>query len=365
MSGPSAPASPGSRPELGTTRIAHQAGTLGPGREDESPTPYERPILQEPVWTWEIPVYFYAGGLAGASAGLGVLAEARGNDVLARRAFDVALAGAVASPALLTSDLGRPERFLRMLRMFKVTSPMSVGSWILTAFGATTAGGWLGHRLGTDAVAGRLARGAAALLGLPLGSYTAALVANTAVPAWHESRRLLPFVFVSGAATSAGGALAALTPLEHAAPARRLALGGAVAELVTKEAMERGLGDLSDAYESGPAHRAGIGGKAAIAAGAATIAVAGGRSRLAAAVGGALLNAGALLARWSVFKAGFQSAADRRHTVNPQRERVRSGPSPGGSTRRTSVTAPSGSHGTPAHGEAVRAGRPAPEAEEG
>jgi DMSO reductase anchor subunit len=306
-----------------------------------------RPVIKSPVWTWEIPTYFYAGGLAGASAGVSRLAEARGNGVLARRASAVALAGAVASPALLISDLGRPARFLHMLRMFKVTSPMSVGSWILAAFGSAAGAGAADHALGGRLPGGRAARTAAAVLGLPVSSYTAALVANTAVPAWHESRRILPFVFVSGAAASAGGALAALTPVEDAAPARRLALAGAVAELVLKETMEHRLGELSDAYKEGTAHRLGMAARTLIAAGGSTILLGGGRSRRSAVAGGALLNAGALAARWSVYKAGFQSAENPRHTVAPQRARIASGATRGASTRERPAGAVTG-RGTPA-----------------
>jgi ferredoxin len=98
----------------------------------------ERPVIKEPVWKPEIPFYFYAGGVGGASAGLALLSELRGNRVLARRAWAIALAGALASPALLISDLGVSRRFLNMLRMFKVTSPMNIGSWILAAFGTAT-----------------------------------------------------------------------------------------------------------------------------------------------------------------------------------------------------------------------------------
>jgi formate-dependent nitrite reductase membrane component NrfD len=279
----------------------------------------DRPIIKPPVWTWEIPVYFYVGGLAGTSAGVSRLAEASGNQALARRASAVAAAGAVVSPALLISDLGRPERFLHMLRMFKVTSPMSVGSWVLAAFGAAASAGAADHVVGGRLPAGRLARTVAAGLGLPLASYTAALVANTAVPVWHESRRTLPFVFVSGAAASAGGALTVLTPLDAAGPARRLAVAGAVAEIVATKAMERSVGDLSDAY----ARRLSVSALAGFAAGGATVAVAGRRSRAAAVAGGLVLNGAALLTRWNVYKAGFASARNPRHTVAPQRDRVK------------------------------------------
>jgi subtilisin family serine protease len=130
---------------------------------------------------------------------------------VARRAWATALVGATASPALLISDLGVPRRFLNMLRMFKVTSPMSVGSWILAGFGTATAPAALhalsGGRLGA---AGRAAQVTSAVLGMPLASYTAALVSNTAVPVWHHARHELPFVFAAGAAMSAGAAAVAL-----------------------------------------------------------------------------------------------------------------------------------------------------------
>jgi formate-dependent nitrite reductase membrane component NrfD len=286
-------------------------------RPATQPAP-SKPVIKAPVWTWEIPFYFYTDDLAGASAGLSRLAEASGNPVLARRASGLALAGAVASPALLISDLGRPERFLNMLRMFKVTSPMSVGSWILAGFGSAAGAGWLDHVSGGRVPGGRHARTVAAVLGMPLASYTAVLVANTAVPAWHESRRILPFVFVAGAGASAGAGLLALTPPRHAAPARRLAFSGAVAEIGLATLMERRLGELSDAYSTGAAHKLGIAAKVLLAGGAAaTLRSAG--SRRAAVTAGALVTAGAVLARWSVFRAGFQSAADPRHTIASQR----------------------------------------------
>ena len=174
---------------------------------------YGQPVLKRPVWTREIPLYLFAGGLAGASAGVAFLAGTRGDPLLARRAWIVASAGIAASPPLLISDLGRPERFANMLRLFKVTSPMSVGSWILSVSGASTSLAAL------NAVTGRwrrpavVARPTAALFGLGLSTYTAALLTNTAVPVWHEARDTLPFVFASGAALSAGGACAAATPV--------------------------------------------------------------------------------------------------------------------------------------------------------
>ncbi len=307
-----------------------------------------QPVLKQPVWTWEIPFYFYTGGLAGASAGLAYLAELRGNETLAHRAWATAGVGITLSPALLTSDLGVPLRFLNMLRMFKVTSPMSVGSWILSASAGTTmlaaANAWLGvfPRLS------RPARPLAALLGLPLSTYTAALVANTAVPVWHEARRELPFVFGSGAALSAGAAALALTPTRHAAPARRLALAGAVLESVTNDLMHRRLGEHGEVYKKGQAGLFTSLARGAVTSGALLAATRARSSRVAAVAAGALLSFGAVSARWSVFRAGFQSVADPEYVVGPQRRAIERGSRRGASRHEPRVGAPDPGVGSPA-----------------
>jgi hypothetical protein len=286
----------------------------------------DRPILKEPTWTPEIPTYFYVGGLAGASAALGWVSGIAGEDDAARRAWLVAFGGSLASPALLISDLGRPARFLNMLRMFKITSPMSVGSWVLAAFGTATAPAAL-HAVVGIGRAGRIAQAGSALLGLPLAAYTAALIGNTAIPVWHHARIQLPFIFVAGAAASAGAMGAMLSPVEQAGAARRLALAGAAAELALTQAMERRLdGDgVGTPYHEGPAGYLGTAAKALTGAGALALAARGGRSRRWALAGGALVTAGALAERWSIFRAGFQSAARPQDVVVPQRRALRDG----------------------------------------
>jgi hypothetical protein len=288
--------------------------------EAEPRSYYGEPVLAQPVWTPEIPAYFFLGGLTGATAPLTLVASVRGNDVLARRAAAIVLAGSLASPALLISDLGRPSRFLYMLRMFKPTSPMSVGSWVLSGFGATAAASAARELLGLLPRGGRAAQGAGALLGPLLSTYTGALIAQTAVPAWHEARRELPFVFAAGSLASAGAMAQLVTPYRHAAPARRMATAGSAAELLAVWAMERRLGALGEPYKQG---RVGVLARAAkllTAAGGAATPLARGRPAIAKAGAAATLT-GALLERWAIFRAGFASARDPRYVVGPQRER--------------------------------------------
>jgi hypothetical protein len=291
--------------------------------EEEARSYYGHPVLKEPAWTWEIPWYLFAGGLAGASSSLSLAARLGGNEKISRAALLTALGGVTASPVLLISDLGRPERFYQMLRIFKPTSPMSMGTWILTGFGLTTGAAATSDLLGVFPRAGRLMQGLSALLGPMLSTYTAVLIAATSVPVWHGARRELPFVFASSLAASAGSAAAILTPVEDAGPARRLAVSGAVAELVLTTVMKRRLGSLlAEPYEKGVAGRYEKIARTLTGAGAALMALAGRKSRAASVAGGALVLAGAATERWAVFKAGFESARDPKYTVIPQRERL-------------------------------------------
>ncbi|MFN2629027.1 MAG: NrfD/PsrC family molybdoenzyme membrane anchor subunit [Gaiellaceae bacterium] len=225
---------------------------------------YGRPIVKEPTWTWEIPVYFFAGGLGGASAALSLGARIAGQDKLARTSLYVGAAGDLVSPMLLISDLGRPERFLNMLRVFKVTSPMSVGSWVLVFSGGASSTAALLELLGVLKPIKLLAEIVCAAFGPPLATYTGALVANTAVPVWSEGRAKLPFVFGSSACASAGAASALLLHPGEAGPARRLACGGAVGELAAMRLMEHRLGPLGSAsrrraVQTGPRREADTG----------------------------------------------------------------------------------------------------------
>lgn len=284
---------------------------------------YGRPILKAPVWSWEVPIYVFTGGLAGVSAGLGFGARLAGNDELARRAWAVGFAAMWASPLLLILDLGRPSRFHHMLRVFKPTSPMSVGSWVLLGCGSATSVAAAHEALAWfPRPVARAAEAVAAALGLPLATYTGVLVANTAVPIWHEARHELPFVFGGSAMASAGAAAVIATPPRGAGPARRLTLAGALVEGTASNVMERRLGELGGPYREGRTRWLWTAAKTLSAVGALVAGLGGRNDRRLAVAGGAAVLAGSMLVRWSVFRAGSRSARLPEHTVKPQRERL-------------------------------------------
>jgi formate-dependent nitrite reductase membrane component NrfD len=245
-----------------------------------------------------------------------------GNDTLARRALYVGAVADLVSPALLISDLGRPERFHHMLRVVKVTSPMNLGSWVLLVNGGATTTAAVLQLLGKWKPLRILASIVAALAGPPLATYTGVLVADTAIPVWHDARHELPWIFGASAAASAGAAASMFVPPRDAGPARRVAVAGVLVEGALMQTMEHRLGTVGEVYHAGEASRFSSAAKGLSAAGAALLALRGRKSRGAAVVGGALVCAGELCLRWAVFKAGFQSARDPKYVVESQRRRV-------------------------------------------
>ena len=193
-------------------------------------------LLKEPQWTWEIPVYLFAGGAAGASALIGGVAKLTGKDErIARDAHLVAAGGAILSTGLLISDLGRPERFLNMLRVFKIQSPMSVGAWVLALFGITSGAAAFAElverrlEIGPIHVLGNIAEGFSAALGLPLATYTGVLIGATAIPAWHHNIKTLPIHFgMSGLAS--GVSVLELLGNDDSPALNRLAMGATAME---------------------------------------------------------------------------------------------------------------------------------------
>jgi formate-dependent nitrite reductase membrane component NrfD len=283
---------------------------------------YGRPVVKETVWGPDIPSYLFLGGLAGASSALAAGAHLTGHQELSRAA-KAGAAGAISlSMVALVHDLGRPARFINMLRVFKVTSPMSVGTWIVSGYtplALAAAAAAVTRKLPRAGLAATIA---AAALGPAVASYTSVLLADTAAPAWHDAYRELPFVFTGSAATAAGGlGMLAVAPV-HAVQAVRFAVVGAAGELTAKSLLLRRLGDAAEPYQKGRAGTLMEAGEVLTAAGLAG-AVLAGRSRTAAALSGAALMAASALTRFGVFEAGRTSARDPKYTVGPQRERLR------------------------------------------
>src|SRR4051794_38941315 len=273
--------------------------------EAEFESYYGRQIIKTPTWkTPDVPLYLFLGGLAGASAVLAEGAALTGRPELERVARLAAAGGAAAGTVALVHDLGRPERFLNMLRVLKPTSPLSVGSFILAPFAGLSTAAAASHVTGLLPRLGRLAGAGAAALGPPLATYTAALVANTAVPAWHEAHRELPFVFGGSGAQAAGGLAMMLVPLDQAGPARRMALAGVAIELVAAERiLQKGL--VAEPYRIGrPGRLMRLARNVSIGAAAAT-ALAGRRSRVLSTVAGAAYLTASLATRFGVFEAGL------------------------------------------------------------
>jgi formate-dependent nitrite reductase membrane component NrfD len=208
-------------------------------------TYYDVPLLKPPVWTWEVPAYFFVGGAAGGAAVIGAIAQWTGaNGNLARDARWIAAAGAPVSAALLTADLGRPERFINMLRVFKPQSAMSVGSWTLSAFSASTAAALVPiSAISTTAVP------FSAVLGCGMLTYTGVLIGATAIPVWNAHVRTLPIHF---AASGMASAAALLTLLGHDDPAiNRIALGAAAVEMLKGASIESNRAPVSEPLRAG------------------------------------------------------------------------------------------------------------------
>lgn len=301
--------------------------------EAEFTSYYGRPIVKPAPWEHDIAAYLFSGGLAAGSSLLAAGADVRDLPALRRTGRLGALAALGFSMAALVHDLGRPERFLNMMRTVKLTSPMSVGTWILSFYGpfaGTAAAAELVGLLPEEKLPAplrllrTLGRPAGLIAGVtapPVATYTAVLLADTATPSWHAAYQELPFVFAGSALAASGGLGMISAPVDQAGPARRMAAGGAVVELVAEKVMERSMGITAEPLHHGHAGKMMRAAKVLTAAGAAG-ALLGRRSRVLSALSGAALMAGSVCTRFGVFEAGIESAKDPKYTVVPQRERL-------------------------------------------
>lgn len=291
----------------------------GPGARDPGTTTtyFDRPLLKQPVWIWSVPAYFYVGGTAGAAATLGLTAQIvdrKGLADLVARCRWITTAGVALGSVLLIIDLGRPERFANMLRVFRPTSVLNMGSWVLALTGPSAGLAALTARsAGFAGRVGDVGGAVAGLLGLPLSGYTAVLLADTAVPVWASMSRSLPWLFVASSADGAASVLeqTATSPHEKkivslfGTAARVAHLAGARAVAADAGRNER----IGRSLTTGPAGSLWRASKAAAAAGlVASVAIKNPRWR--AIIGGSLGAAASLSLRFAVFHAGKASAAD-------------------------------------------------------
>ncbi|MBB5832124.1 NrfD/PsrC family molybdoenzyme membrane anchor subunit [Brachybacterium aquaticum] len=304
-------------------------------RSDEYDSYYGRPVVKAPPWEAPIAVYLFLGGVAGGSGLLAFGAQCTGRPVLRRNARLTALGAVGLGTVALIEDLGRPERFLNMMRTVKITSPMSLGTWVVAGYG--TVSGVLAA-LEVDTLTGErvplgplrtLLRGvegpvsvAQAGLAPLLASYTGALLGNTVVPTWEAGRGHLSYLFVSSASLAAGGAAMLSTPVAEAGPARLLATAGVAGDVASMHLMKESMHPLErEPLETG---RAGAmlkwSERLAIAGGIGTLL--GGRNRWIAAASGAALLASSALTRFGVLEAGLESAKDPRRVIEPQKARL-------------------------------------------
>ncbi|SMX70642.1 NrfD/PsrC family molybdoenzyme membrane anchor subunit [Brevibacterium linens] len=361
------PGGPGGRRGGGWKNRGAEGNREMPMVEDvEFSSYYGRPIVKAPPWGDEIALYLFLGGLAGGSSLLGLGAQLSDRPGLRIASRMTAITATGVGGAALVADLGRPERFINMMRVVKVSSPMSLGTWILSGFGV---GSGVTFAVELDRVTGEKllplgplrkvlhametpAAVESAFFATPLAAYTAVLLGATAVPTWNAAgRNGLPYVFVSSASLASGGAAMALAPVGQTGPARLLALAGAAGDVYAMSAMKKRMHPAEvDPMEDGePGHKlhraeklliAGAVGAAAVEVGARLFAKklsrgagepagSGKRSwktravlRGLSVVSGAALAAASAYTRFGVLEAGIESTKDPRHVVEPQRARL-------------------------------------------
>jgi len=286
-------------------------------------TYYDRPVIKEPVWKPVVAAYFYTGGTAGAASTLAAAAQLFGRGEmrgLVKRARWIAAAGTTLGMGLLVEDLGVKSRFLNMLRVFRPTSPMSVGSWILGASTTASAGAVVFRTRAP--LLGDLAGVAAGAGGMPLSGYTAALVTNSAVPIWQAIRTSLPPLFVASAMNGAASLLDMMTlsPAEQRV-VQRFGVAGKMAELVAAERVQK---DADKVERVGRPLKEGVGGSfwrlaKLTTAASLVLSLLPGRWRWKRWIGGLLGTIGAVSTRFAIFYAGIASSRDPRATFEQQR----------------------------------------------
>jgi Ni/Fe-hydrogenase subunit HybB-like protein len=192
------------------------------------------PVTKAPHWhrlvVWDMLFNNLTTGLFLVAA-LGELAAPDVFTPVARTAYPLALVLLLADLVCLVLDLGDPLRFHHMLRVFKPTSPMSLGTWCLTIYSLPlTVAAALSLVPGDTPAVEALRKAAVVLAILPaLGSaiYKGVLLSTSSQPGWRDARWLGGYL--TNSALLLGSAellvLSLLMGQERAAASLRLALG--------------------------------------------------------------------------------------------------------------------------------------------
>jgi formate-dependent nitrite reductase membrane component NrfD len=302
----------------------HEKGRPKP--TEEVPDRIVGPLMKPPVWTWEVPLYFWFGGIAAGSSFVGLACDLAGDHRSASTARKVALAALLPSPPLLIMDLGRPARFANMLRLVKPRSPMNMGAWALTLFGALDTAAVTADELKIRPAA-RALGGLTAVVGGYLGSYTGVLLGVTAVPLWARSRLFLGPIFVATAAATGASAcrlVLVASGLPHGHRTRSalgtVETGAMTVELVLSTINERRLGPLGNALERGHAGRLFRGAKWGVRTGLALRLLRGRGGVAVHHVASVLYLASGLAFRYAWVEAGKASAGDDEHVALMSRQ---------------------------------------------
>ena len=291
---------------------------------------YDLPMLKRPVWGIDVPLYYFVGGAAGAALALGAALQLRSVPALRRLARDchwIGIAGSTLGAGLLIHDLGMPSRFLNMVRVFRPTSPLNIGAWILGGAAPTAiATGLLINRPGLLGALGELTGYLSGLFGAGLTGYTGVVVANSAIPLWQQARHWMPVLFVASSVGSAGSLLS----LFYDAPAANrvtflFGTAGRVAELAAAHRVERSAAKVPKVVQPLRRGPTGMLWKAAtgLTAASLVLSVLPGKSPKRRKLAGLLGTLGSLALRFAVHYASDASARDPRASFHQQRARLR------------------------------------------
>jgi formate-dependent nitrite reductase membrane component NrfD len=311
-------------------RLAPEPWDRVPLVSGDDATYYDRPVIKPSVWSLDIPLYYFVGGAAGAALTLGAalqLVTPRGSHELRRLSklcHWTGIVGSTGGAAFLIHDLGRPMRFLMMMRVFRPTSPMNMGVWILSGAAPTAiVTGVFANRKGVLGDMAELTGYLSGIFGAALAGYTGVLVSNTVIPIWQPSRRWLPPLFVASSMATAASVVDVFGSKGRPSRTATWMFGtaGRIAELAAAKQVERAASDVPKVGE--PFHNGGASvlwkASTALTVTSLVLTIMPGKSTRRRRIAGILGAAGSLCLRLAVHYLGDVSAREPRATFHQQR----------------------------------------------